>query len=277
MQLNVYGIYFQQKLIAVFNVYIYSKIGLKNLIPPPFSPTCSLLFDSSVVAENRIEAINQIVLFFKDKKFSYLSIPFSFQYNLPDTISGFYQNKHQTYVLELTSTKDVFDLYHPKRRQQIRRAEKDLIFVKQELDMNIVFDLVCKTFERQKKSINKTLIKKILFEFSNSQNSFAFTSYQNDNPLNAYFCIYDNHCAYYLLGGYNEKIKHIGAGPLAMHACIKHTKELGIPFFDFEGSMIPSIEKYFKEFGGIKKEYFSFEKKSISSKVIGSIKTIVKK
>ena len=40
------------------------------------------------------------------------------------------------------------------------------------------------------------------------------------------------------------------AAPMAMFACIRQARELGLEVFDFEGSMIPGIERYFRSFGG---------------------------
>ena len=45
----------------------------------------------------------------------------------------------------------------------------------------------------------------------------------------------------------DSKNKHHGAGALSMWGAIKCAKDLGIKYFDFEGSMVAQIERYFRE------------------------------
>jgi len=47
---------------------------------------------------------------------------------------------------------------------------------------------------------------------------------------------------------------------MAIVEAIKHSKELGISKFDFEGSMLPEVEKYFRGFGGNLVPYYSINK-----------------
>ena len=67
----------------------------------------------------------------------------------------------------------------------------------------------------------------------------------------AVYIVWDNKRSYYLLGGYDFKKSHHGAQALAVWESIKFTKErLGLNEFDFEGSMIPQVERFFRKFGG---------------------------
>ena len=72
--------------------------------------------------------------------------------------------------------------------------------------------------------------------------------------------MHDSQTAYYLLGGYQAEERHHGAGALAVFEAIQHCREIGLKTFDFEGSVIPAIEKYFRGFGGQLKPYFSVNK-----------------
>jgi lipid II:glycine glycyltransferase (peptidoglycan interpeptide bridge formation enzyme) len=136
------------------------------------------------------------------------------------------------------------------RRNDITKALKDGLCVKQITDYAIVKFLVLKTFSRQDKKLNIYYLDKILFEFSNENNSFAFAVFSKGIPISAVFCVYDRETAYYLMSGYDSANKHRGAGPLAIWESIKYAKLLGLNNFDFEGSMKKEIETYFREFGG---------------------------
>jgi len=277
---KVMGVYKDNKLIAIFNTYIFKKSILNFFIPPPYMPDCALLLSKEAKADEVmkkiVEWIEQQV---KRKTYSLFRFNVSYKYSAlfkDHGVKGFSSKWNHTYVLDLTKADDVQSLYAPKRRQQIRRAIKDGLKLEQITDMQVVFDLVKKTFVRQGKSIDEAFVKRILFEYANKKNSFAFASVLDGKYCVVYFCIHHNKEAYYLLGGYDESIKHIGAGPLAMSACIEHAKKIGIESYDFEGSMEPSIEKYFKEFGGTKKQYLCFEKSSKLGKMAVKLKKLIK-
>ena len=276
----VMGVHENNTLIAVFNTFVFKKAKLQFFIPPPFMPDCALVTVNKVDPKQITAAITNYI---EDQslKIKYSLMRFSLSYKYLDAfeslnLKGFQKKWNHTYVLDISKTNDVQSLYAAKRRQQIRRAIKDGLQVQQIFDMNLVFDLVKKTFERQGKSINEDFIKKIVFNYANEKNSYAFASVLNSQYSVVYFCIHHHDEAFYLLGGYDEKNKHIGAGPMAMNACIEHAKKIGITTFDFEGSMEPNIEKYFKEFGGIKKIYLCYEKISRLGKLIMKIKKLTK-
>jgi lipid II:glycine glycyltransferase (peptidoglycan interpeptide bridge formation enzyme) len=239
-----------------------------------------LLIKNTQHSEAIITCINEWLASKKNSAYSQFRFCFSYkEYEITKLLKpkDFKQKKNHTYVLDLSATEDVQTLYAPKRRQQIRRAFKDKLKVERVNDLQLVYDLVIQTFERQKKAVDSAFVKKILFEFANAKNSFAFTTLKNGKPIIAYFCIHHNKEAFYLMGGYDENEKHIGAGPLAMNACIEHSKKIGITTYDFEGSMEPSIEKYFKEFGGVKKYYSCLEKSSAMGEMALRIKKLIKK
>ena len=61
------------------------------------------------------------------------------------------------------------------------------------------------------------------------------------------------------MGGINPKYKDLGGMDIVQFESIKFALESGRKF-DFEGSMIESIEKYFRSFGAIQKPYFQITK-----------------
>jgi len=174
-----------------------------------------------------------------------------------------------TYVIDLDKPiENIYKRMSKERKNDIAKAVKDRLIVKQVDDFEIVKSLVLKTFLRQKKSINKFYLDKILFELANANNSFAFIIFKNSKPIITAFCIYDKKTAYYLLGGYDYKLKHRGAGALAIWEAIKHAKKLGLKYFDLEGSMISQIEKYFREFGGRLVPYYRVNKAKLVFEII---------
>lgn len=156
-----------------------------------------------------------------------------------------------TYLLSLEQDIDgMFDSMDSDKKNLIRKGIKEELNVQRADDYTVVFDLICKTFQRKAKKFNKYLVHKILFTFATDNNCFAFVCYNSGIPVSASFCIYDRNKAYYLFGGYDPKTKLNSAGVLTLWEAIKYSKSLNLKYFDFEGSMLPEIERFFRGFGG---------------------------
>lgn len=92
----------------------------------------------------------------------------------------------------------------------------------------------------------------------NSAVKMYFAKYQ-DEVIAVNFLVYDDNTVYYLMGGIDPSKKDLGAMDAIQYESIKFALQSGRRF-DFEGSMIESIEKYFRSFGAIQTPYFSISK-----------------
>ncbi len=266
-RLKCYGIFNKgDQLIGGFTLYVEKKLGAINYYRNPFyTPTINLFFENK--AQNKAKQLseNKKVLtlladFFKRLPFHILSVYLPSKYidMQPFFWKGFKTIPNYTYLLDLKlSVAEIEKNFSTERRNDIKKAIKDGVITKISDDYNVVKSLIINTFDRKNKSLDIEMIEKIIFDFANNDNSFAFISYLNDKPIATSFCIYDKEKVYYLLGGYDSNNKHQGAGALAVFNAIKHSQELGISTFDFEGSMLPEVEKYFRGFGGNLTAYYS--------------------
>jgi hypothetical protein len=64
------------------------------------------------------------------------------------------------------------------------------------------------------------------------------------------YLVWDSESAYYLLGGGDPELRNSGAMSLVMWEAIRFSAEVS-DSFDFEGSMIESIERFFRAFGAL--------------------------
>lgn len=269
--IKAYAIYNKNNdIIGGFILYLEKTkfgVAIKN---PPFTPNISLFYENKssnnakLLSENK--KINKLIAEFIDTKKALITT-ISLPPYIIDTQSFFWNkykvNPNYTYLIDLSKDIDVIHSnFSPERRNDIKKAKKDNIEILICSDYNVVKSLILNTFNRKNKSVNTEMIDKILFSFSNNNNSFAFVSYKDKKPIAASFCVYDSDKAYYLLGGYDSENKHQGAGALALSSAINHAKELGIKEFDLEGSMLPEIEKYFRGYGGKITPYYSLNKAS---------------
>jgi len=267
-RIKFFGIYENEKIKGGFALYCEKKFGLKICLNPPFTPYVGPVF--------KVESQNHVHIMSKWKEVSSLMaetvenlsfsiITFSLGYNIID-VQPFIWKKFKvipefTYILDLNQeVNGIYKNMSPERRNDITRAIKDGVIARKIDDYGLVKSLVLKTFERQGKKINLTWLEKILFDFATPENCFVFASFKGTKAISAMLCIHNGSYAHYLLGGYDESSKHRGAGVLSMWEGIIYAKSLGLKYFDFEGSMVPEIEKYFRGFGGVLTPYFRVNK-----------------
>ena len=166
------------------------------------------------------------------------------------------------------SAEEIEKRFSPEHRNSIKKAIKDGVEVKLCDDYALVQKIILKTFSQKGESVNEENINSILFKIANPANSFAFTATLNGEIIAATFCLYDNKLCYYLLGGYSNESKQHGAGALCVYNSILKAKQLNIPAFDFEGSMIKEVEKYFRSFGGELVPYYTINKAKLPFEMI---------
>ena len=71
------------------------------------------------------------------------------------------------------------------------------------------------------------------------------------------YLIWDQRSAYYIMAGDDPALRKSGAGILLVWEALQYTKNvLGLNCFDFQGSMIPAIEKVRRNFGATPTPYF---------------------
>lgn len=251
-----------------FSLYQERRWGLTVLRRAPFTPTCGpfLAIQSQnpvAVLEERRKALECLADHLERKPPAICMLPLAreTQDALPFFWRGYKVVPLVTYLLDLSLPPDqIRKNMSPDRRNDVSKAVRDGLVVRQTADMAVVRDLVLSTFGRQRKFVDRARLEGILFRYSNPANSFAFTTFREETPVATCFVIHDSRTAYYLLGGYRAEDRHHGAGALAVIAAIEHARELGLRTFDFEGSVIPPIERFFRGFGGRPTSYFTVNK-----------------
>jgi len=259
-----------------FTLYQVKKFGLRIIRNPPYTPNVGPFLE--------IEAKNHITIMETWKKALTLLADFIDSYpswvtsvalskNIIDT-QPFIWKKFKVvagykYLVDLNgSIDDIWSRMSRNRKNEIKKAESDGLVTKKVDDYEIVKMLYMKTLSRQEMVANEYYLDKVLFEFSNDANSFAFAVYDKERPIASFFVVYDKIDSHGVVSGYDHEQKHRGAGPLATWAAIKHAKSLGLQHFDFEGSMIPRIEQYLRGFGGQLVPYYSVNKAKLPLEIL---------
>lgn len=169
---------------------------------------------------------------------------------LPFYWRGFKVIPHYTYLLDLRrSADDLLAAMSSERRKNLRKADADGIIIRDCTDPEMIGDLVRGTFRRNGKRFADRAMGAILDAIPPSNGSICKVAWEDGRAVAGVYVIFDARSAYYLMGGYAERAHH-GAGALAMWHAILAAKDRGLQTFDFEGSVIPPIERYFRGFGG---------------------------
>lgn len=266
--LHLYGIYSNDKLAGVFYAYVQKKGPFTFYRTPPFTPHIGLFIpnQSSNPAKRLSETkrlTKEVADFFQTKSMSLVScvLPTDCVDTQPFTWNQFKTSVHYTYQAELSaSAEELENNMAPEQRNRYKKAIRDGIVCVQTSDYKEVEKMVMKTFNRKSKELDETRLKSILFNFANADNSYAFIAQKEGKTIAASFCLTDQNKAYYLLGGYDPEFSHSGAGIACVYNSILHAKKSGKSIFDFEGSMLPEVESYFRSFGPKLIPYYGFHK-----------------
>jgi hypothetical protein len=268
------------EIIGCFAYYVFKKAIYNFIISPPFTPDIDLFYvnpSASVVGRNSFnkDILTVIADYFNTLKADHISL--NLPVNVVDTqpfIWKDYNSRNRySYLIGLSKTKEeLWDTLSSEKRKSINKAQKDNLVITETEDYKQVYSLISKSLERNDLLKNAAVIKNILFSFASKNNSFAFLATHNNMPIGATFCVINGDKAVYLFGGMDSEKSHHGAGVSCMWHSILKAKELNLNYFDFEGSMNPAIERYFREFGGELTPYFCVEKTKPAVKILLKLK-----
>lgn len=259
------------ELVGGLSLYTERRWGCRIYRRAPFTPTCGpfLAVKSSnpvAVLEERRKALEAVADFIDRQRPALCMLPLDRNVSdaLPFFWRGFKVIPQYTYLLDLSVPLDQIQKnMSPDRRNDVSKARRDGLVVRPARDAGEVRDLVLATFGRQEKSVDRASLEAILGRYAQPSNSFAFVACRDDRPISACFVVHDSRTAYYLMGGYRAADRHHGAGALTVMEAIRHSQELGLQTFDFEGSVIPPIERFFRGFGGRLAPYYTVNKAAL--------------
>jgi len=251
---------------------------------PALTQKMGVLFEdfSHLKYVKKLEKEKEIIYGFLDvlesnKKSYNMNFDWHFDNWLPFYWKGYEQTSRYTYVIEFSEKNPDLvwqDMDHSIRKS-IRKAHKNSLDICETFDIEEFYEINKYTFKRQN--------LKIPYSFNYVQNLYntfkenirMFKAVDNNNNTHAInFYIKDNKTAYYLMSGSDINYRASGAQNFIQWEAIKYYCDK-VKYFDFEGSMIESIESNFRKFGAVQKQYFNIYNKSILRKLKDIVKIIL--
>ncbi|MES2515821.1 MAG: GNAT family N-acetyltransferase [Bacteroidota bacterium] len=276
--LTLMGIYKDEhQMIGGFYFLNSKKFGFTFLKLPPYTPHCGLFFRSDSKNNASInnfskEVMNEVCTFFSNQK-SALTV-LAFPSNIID-FQHFIWEKYKvipnyTYRINLgKSMEDIKANFDSKNRNVINKAIKDGVVVSENtLSKDELFKFFMDSLNTTDANIYETELQNIFKKFADDTNSFSVTAQKGNEVLGNVFCVYDKNNCYYLLGGVNKKSGVQGVNNILVQRSIEKAKELGCITFDFEGSMLKGVEKFFRSFGPELVPYFTVNKASLPLEIL---------
>jgi lipid II:glycine glycyltransferase (peptidoglycan interpeptide bridge formation enzyme) len=268
--LTLVGIYKDEhQLVGGFYFLKTKRKGFTFIKLPPYTPHCALFFKSE--ASNASSALNfqkeileKVTIFLKSQNATLivLALPSIITDTQPFIWDNYKVIPNYTYRIDLTQTIDqIKSQFDSKNRNAINKAIKEDIVVElNTLSVHELYEFFSGHLKSAGANVYHSELKQIFTKFASHDNSFCFTAKKNGVVLGNVFCIYDNKVCYYLLGGVDRASGIQGINNLLMLKSIERAKLQGCEIFDFEGSMIKGVEKFFRSFGPTLHSYYTLNK-----------------
>lgn len=195
----------------------------------------------------------------------------NFHYTITDWLpfywEGYRQTTRYTYLLdEIKNHERVWNEMATNVRRNILKAkEKHQITIRRGIPTDELIRIQAMSFERQRLMPKGTSVLRQLIEISRQrQQGDVWGAYDRDGNLHAaVFVVWQSSSAYYIAGGGDPSLRASGAHSRVMWQAIQDVSAY-TDRFDFEGSMLPGVERFFREFGARQTPYFSIQKGKLS-------------
>jgi hypothetical protein len=181
---------------------------------------------------------------------------------LPFHWQGFRQVSRVTYVIEhLCDLDRVWAEMRENQRREIRKAEKRGIVVER-CDSEIVAQNLAKTYGRQGlQSPASTHLLRLVHQAAQQNDAGeCYAARDASGKVHAAaMLVWDRKRAYYLAGGGDPTLRTSGATALLLWKMMQFSSGRSA-VFDFEGSQIPAVERFFRAFGASQVWYHEISK-----------------
>ncbi|MEL6649861.1 MAG: GNAT family N-acetyltransferase [Bacteroidota bacterium] len=190
----------------------------------------------------------------------------AFDYPMPFYEAGYELHTRYTYQLDLRLDKDrLWANMDSSQRRKIRKAQQTPEAIQDRFQPEELLSL----YHTQKQAGNdilgvarsaESIIPQLLTTLPNELPTYL-RAYRRDEKIIAAACFAEHQdSCYYLFGTYDPQLSQGGEMAALMWDVIQATS---CAIFDFEGSMVPSIARFFRRMGGQPKAYLQLRKNTL--------------
>jgi lipid II:glycine glycyltransferase (peptidoglycan interpeptide bridge formation enzyme) len=232
------------------------RFGLTVLSRPPLTPFLGPWIDAGTGdGQSQMERQHEVLRDLIAALPAHDIFTQSFHRDIEDCLqfhwAGFSESLHYTYVIDDLADHDrIWSGFRKTVRTHIRKAERQVI-VRTIDDIESFLPLYRMTYERQgiAQPYSDDLIRRLDAACRARGVRRIFLAEGADGTPHAVsYLVWDDDSAYELMGGSDPALRHSGAISLLSWEAIKFAGQV-TRRYDFEGSMVEPIERYFRAFG----------------------------
>lgn len=176
---------------------------------------------------------------------------------LPFFWKGFSQTTRYTYTLTPRDTEQSFKALRSNIRREIKKGDKSLT-IKQVEEIDSLHKLKLLDYEAKGIPVpySQEYFQAVVSLCQEKNCSLILNAYTENGALaGSMFFMWDEHFFYYLVGATDPAYRNSGAMSLLMWKGIEEAAKRNLTF-NFEGSMIEGIQRFFSSFGSEQTPYF---------------------
>ncbi|NQU43946.1 GNAT family N-acetyltransferase [bacterium] len=230
------------------------KLGPWLRCPVGLNPQDRLSFETRMI-DGLLQQCPKVDRFYQRLDYSTTNwLPFYWQ--------GFDATPRYTYVLDdIRDPEAVFSGFHHSKRKNIRRSTEK-VEVRFNLPAPEFYENHRFTLAKQGKKISYPLplFQRVCDAVYRNQTGCTICAFDaKGNIHSGLFVIWDHLSAYDLISTIDPDYRNSGSSSLLVWEMIKHLSGKTVRF-DFEGSMVKSVERSFRRFGAEQRLFFALEK-----------------
>jgi hypothetical protein len=191
---------------------------------------------------------------------------------LPFIWGGYRTAVRYTYRLEdLSSEQALWAGLAGNIRREIRKA-RERVQIREDLGVDQFHEVWSRTFTRQGLAAPELARLRRIEAACAERDARAmlFAVDDADRVHAVAYVVWDRRTAYYLMGGGDPQLRTSGASSLLLWEAIQRARAV-TEVFDFEGSMLPPVERFFRAFGGRQSPYLHVSRASrLAGAVLGA-------
>jgi len=255
------------KILAALPFIVKKKWGVRLISTPRLTQFAGIFFSNYTGKyANKLKREKKSITYLMDalpKHHAFFQcFHFSFKNWIPLYWLGFEQTTKYTYVIsDLSSTEKIWKDTTENLRSTVRKAEKQLT-LRTDLSVEEFYRVMQLTYRRQNLEFPHSLeyIKNIIeTSIEGGFGRMQFILDEENKTHAVLFLVWNEYACHYLFGGTDPDLKNSGAGALNVWEAIKFSGTVS-KRFDFEGSMVENIERFFRSFGAVQEPYFRIRK-----------------
>ncbi|MDL2221941.1 GNAT family N-acetyltransferase [Parabacteroides sp. OttesenSCG-928-N08] len=261
----------KERIVAAMPLYLRSK---QMVTMPAYTQTMGPWFASPLDEQKYTGRLSDLQRYQKKLLAGLVNYPYflqNFHHSVTDWLpfywAGYKQTTRYTYLLPDISDMELLwkNMSSHTRREITHAGEKHHITVRNGVSTDDFIAIQRKTFERQgKEPPHLPVLKRLIEACRQRGQGDIWGGYDEQGQLHAaVFAVWQESCAYNLAAGGDPQLRHSGAHALVLWRVIQSMAQYTRQF-DFEGSMLPGVEIFFRNFGSIQKPYFTISKGKVS-------------